>query len=116
MKYLIAGWVLAGLLFSTGLNGYAESSGTETATKQITDAGNKLCPISGEPVSGASFVEYQGKRYGLCCPMCRALFLKDPEKYLAQMEVKEKASASAEVSAEASASEEMEKDMEQGSL
>lgn len=61
------------------------------ADEKAVDAGNKLCPISGEPVSEGSFVEYQGKRYGLCCPGCAKEFLKDPEKYLAVLAEKEKA-------------------------
>jgi len=87
------------------------------ASEKSVNAGNKLCPISGEPVSGTSFVEYQGKRYGLCCPGCEKVFLSDPSKYIAQMEAKEKASASAVTSAsDVATSKEMEKDMEQGSL
>ncbi len=27
-------------------------------------------------------VEYKGKNYMLCCPICQAEFEKDPEKYL----------------------------------
>jgi YHS domain-containing protein len=61
----------------------------------IVNVGNKLCPVSGDPVSGHNFVVYQGKRYGLCCPKCRKPFLADPEKYIAQMEAKEKVPASA---------------------
>ena len=56
------------------------------AGKGIVDAGNKLCPVSGDPVSGKNFVTYKGVRYGLCCPMCKKPFLKDPEKYLAAMQ------------------------------
>ena len=74
------------------------AEGTEPAA--VTDAGNKLCPISGEPVSGASFVEYQGKRYGLCCPGCDKQFLADPEKYLAKMKEKEQAASPAAPAAE----------------
>ena len=81
------------------------------ATEKATDVGNKWCPVSGEPVSGTSFVEYQGKRYGLCCLACEKMFLSDPARYIAQMEAKEKTSAPA-----ASASEEMERDMEEGDL
>ena len=87
------------------------------AAGSAKDVGNKFCPVSGDPVSGTSFVEYQGKRYGLCCPMCEKPFLADPAKYIAQMEAKEKASASTVKPASgAAASREMEKDMEQGSL
>lgn len=50
------------------------------------DAGNKFCPVSGDEVSEKiEKVEYKGKRYGLCCPMCAKKFLKDPEKYLAEL-------------------------------
>jgi len=56
----------------------------ETAQTGIVDAGNKLCPVSGDPVSGTNFVVYQGKRYGLCCPGCDKIFLSDPAKYLAK--------------------------------
>ncbi|MBI4711449.1 MAG: YHS domain-containing protein [Candidatus Omnitrophica bacterium] len=85
--------------------------------KGENQAGNKLCPISGEPVSGTSFVEYEGKRYGLCCPGCEGMFLKDPAKYIAQMEAKEKSLASTTaVTPDAAASHEMEMDMEQGDL
>jgi YHS domain-containing protein len=48
----------------------------------IVEAGNKTCPISGEKVSGADFVVYDGKRYGLCCAGCKEMFLKDPDKYI----------------------------------
>jgi len=89
----------------------------ETTQTGIMDAGNKLCPVSGDPVSGNDFVIYKGKRYGLCCPMCKASFLKEPEKYIAQMEAKEKTSAPpAAVAPVVSESEEMERDMEQGDL
>ncbi len=57
----------------------------------ITDVGNKFCPVSGDPVSGTNFVIYQGKRYGLCCPMCEKPFLASPAKYIAKSEAQEKA-------------------------
>ena len=60
------------------------------ATSEIVDAGNKFCPVSGDKVSGKFFVTYQGKRYGLCCPMCENKFKANPEKYIAQMMQQEK--------------------------
>ena len=56
--------------------------------KGIVDVGNKMCPVSGDAVSGKNFVTYKGKRYGLCCPACKKPFLKNPEKYIAQMNAK----------------------------
>ncbi|MFH1800739.1 MAG: hypothetical protein ABH891_07865 [Candidatus Omnitrophota bacterium] len=74
----------------------------DTAQTGIVDVGNKMCPVMGGPVSGQNFVVYEGKRYGLCCPMCEKTFLSDPAQYAAK--------------ADAAASAEMERDMEQGSL
>ena len=52
----------------------------------VVDAGNKFCPVSGDKVSDkAGSVEYQGKRYGLCCAMCGGKFKKNPDKYIAKM-------------------------------
>jgi YHS domain-containing protein len=57
--------------------------------KGVVDVGNKLCPVSGDPVSGKNFVTYKGKRYGLCCPQCKKPFLKEPDKYIAKMNAQE---------------------------
>ena len=54
----------------------------------VVDAGNKICPVTGEPVSGKDFVIYKGTSYGLCCPSCKELFLKDPETYLKKLKEK----------------------------
>jgi YHS domain-containing protein len=61
------------------------------STEQVTDVGNKFCPVSGDKVSGQSFVTYQGKRYGMCCPMCEQAFLADPAKYIAKTMEQERA-------------------------
>ncbi len=53
---------------------------------ETVEVGNKLCPVSGQPVSGRDFAVYQGKRYGLCCPMCEKSFLSDPQKYISRMD------------------------------
>ena|SRR3989338_2215078 len=54
-------------------------------SSSVVEAGNKFCPVSGDKVSGKHFVEYQGKKYGLCCKMCANKFKKNPEKYLTAM-------------------------------
>ena len=56
---------------------------------QVVEVGNKYCPVSGDKVSGKHFVDYQGKRYGLCCEMCKKKFLKNPEKFIAEMKEQE---------------------------
>lgn len=53
---------------------------------ETVEAGNKICPLSGDEVKGKDFVEYKGKKYGICCAMCKKDFLKNPEKYIANLE------------------------------
>ena len=57
------------------------------------DAGNKFCPVTGEPVAAdlANTAEYKGKIYHFCCPGCKGPFLKDPEAYIKKIEQQEKA-------------------------
>ncbi len=61
---------------------------TTTVTPAAVNVGNKVCPVSGDKISdpGANTVEYQGKIYNLCCPMCKDKFLADPAKYVAIVE------------------------------
>jgi YHS domain-containing protein len=49
----------------------------------IVDVGNKLCPVTGQPVDGVSSYVYNGKKYNFCCAMCPGVFAKDPVKYSA---------------------------------
>ena len=60
-----------------------------TAESAVVDAGNKFCPLSSDKVSGKDFVTHGGKRYGLCCQMCDKKFLRNPEKYIAEMTMQE---------------------------
>ena len=69
------------------------------ASKDAVEVGNKICPISGDKVPAPGEkgtmgaepvkVEYKGKIYNLCCPMCIKDFKKNPEKYstIAEKEV-----------------------------
>ncbi len=50
----------------------------------VVDAGNAMCPVGGDKVSGKDFVEVNGKNYGLCCAMCANKLQKNPEKYLTE--------------------------------
>jgi YHS domain-containing protein len=63
----------------------AVATGTEIAVSTPVEVGNKICPVSGEKVGtmgDAHKMEYKGKVYNLCCPMCVEEFNKDPEKYV----------------------------------
>ena len=94
--------LLAVLLFVMFLMPLAMSQAVAVEEVAIVDVDNKMCPLMGGPVNGTDSVVHEGKRYGLCCPGCKKLFLSDPAKYAAK--------ADAEKSAE------MERVMDQGEL
>lgn len=52
------------------------------------DAGNKICPVSGEKIDEKmkATYEYNGKIYNFCCPACIEEFKKDPDKYIQKVE------------------------------
>jgi YHS domain-containing protein len=54
------------------------------AAGKLIDVGNKICPVSGNPIGsmGPGIQHaYHGKVYHLCCGGCIRLFDGDPEKY-----------------------------------
>ena len=60
---------------------------------KAVEAGNKICPVSGDKVPAPGEkgnmgdkpvkIEYKGKIYNLCCPMCVKDFKKNPKEYSA---------------------------------
>ena len=62
---------------------FAQAANTEV-NKKAENAGNKICPVTGEKIDEMSKAtyEYEGKAYNFCCPMCIETFKKDPEKYI----------------------------------
>ena len=50
----------------------------------VVDAGNKICPVTGEKIDETTKVtyEYKGNVYNFCCPMCIDKFKKEPQKYI----------------------------------
>jgi YHS domain-containing protein len=51
-------------------------SKAEMSTEQTT------CPVSGKPIDKRYWTMYQGKKVYFCCPMCKPIFDKDPQKYV----------------------------------
>ncbi len=62
-----------------------ESKSNVAKTATAVEVGNKACPVTGSPVTDNEFVEYKGKRYGICCAACKKSFLKNPVKYIKQL-------------------------------
>jgi YHS domain-containing protein len=61
-----------------------EAQDAVAAVEVVAEPMNKICPLSGKEVTsmGAPYVvEHGGKKYNLCCPMCEAAFMEDPDKY-----------------------------------
>ena len=56
-------------------------------TESVTaENGQTLCPVmKGNPIDTDIFVEYEGKKVYFCCNSCKATFLANPEKYLADL-------------------------------
>ena len=60
---------------------------TEDAKKPVT---NKMCPVSGGPVSADFRAEYQGQYVYVCCKGCLDEFKANPEKFVAKMSKEER--------------------------
>jgi YHS domain-containing protein len=68
---------------------------TAVSKSKAVEVGNKLCPVTGNPVNDGKMgetvkYEYKGRVYNLCCQMCVKDFKKNPKKYMkvAEDEVK----------------------------
>jgi len=44
-----------------------------------------LCPITGQPITKSSYLDYEGERIHFCCDDCKSAFLKDPGRYVNKM-------------------------------
>ena len=80
--------VLGVTLLGMGLAYAQQSPSTTQSDNKPVDVGNKICPVSGDVVAGSKMgdkpvtIEYNGKIYHLCCPMCIKSFKNDPAKYI----------------------------------
>ena len=64
---------------------YASTDGAEK--KNVT---NKMCPVSGGPVSEKYRTEYKGQYVYVCCEGCLTEFSKNPESFVAKMSKEER--------------------------
>jgi YHS domain-containing protein len=62
----------------------APESAKPADSSKAVDAGNKICPVLGEPIDEATKAtyEYEGKVYNFCCTGCIEAFKKEPQKYI----------------------------------
>jgi len=93
-KRYIAVVAVAGIVSLICASAFAQNSGVPAPdTSKIqkpavapaapVKVNNTVCPVTGNPVNMKDpvTVEYNGKIYNLCCPMCPQVFKGNPEKY-----------------------------------
>ena len=64
-----------------------QGSADGTEKKNVT---NKLCPVSGGPVSEKYRAEYKGQYVYMCCEGCLTGFNKTPDEFVAKMSKEER--------------------------
>jgi YHS domain-containing protein len=64
--------------------------GARVSADEKKNVTNKLCPVSGGPVSEKYRTEYKGQFVYVCCEGCLNEFNKDPEKFVAKMSKEER--------------------------
>jgi YHS domain-containing protein len=66
-----------------------------SGTHEAAAADQMVCPVSGEPVGKDTNITYtyKGTAYRFCCQGCIEAFKKDPEKYINNMDEREKGKA-----------------------
>lgn len=91
-KIFLAAALIIASLFVDGVSLNAqetsETIGIKSDVSKAKDAGNKICPVSGERIDekNKATYEYEGKIYNFCCAMCIDEFKKDPAKYIKKVE------------------------------
>ena len=87
----IVGATMAGLVVFAGCGDEPETQETALAPVGANEATavvvteQETCPIMGNPINPALFVEYEGKKVYFCCAGCPEKFLEDPETYVAKL-------------------------------
>jgi YHS domain-containing protein len=61
----------------------AAAPGPEAVAAAVID--QKICPVMGGAINKDIFTEYKGKKVYFCCPSCKGLFEKEPEKYVSKL-------------------------------
>ncbi|MDD5129900.1 MAG: YHS domain-containing protein [Candidatus Omnitrophica bacterium] len=103
LKGLFVALISAAFIFGIGKLSFAQhdqlghehgtsSAAADAVSKESVNAGNKICPVSGDQINEATKAayEYKGKIYNLCCAGCIEEFKNNPEKYIQIIEEEKK--------------------------
>jgi YHS domain-containing protein len=92
---ILAGYgTVFGMSCGSDMSGsHAPESAKPADSSKAVDAGNKICPVLGEPIDEANKAtyEYKSKIYNFCCAGCIETFKKDPQKYIKKVDKELKA-------------------------
>lgn len=85
------GWittaVLAVLVAGGAVPAFADDAAPATAPAATSAVKHQTtCPVMGNEINKQIFVDFDGKRIYVCCPMCLPKLKADPAKYVKQME------------------------------
>ncbi len=56
-----------------------------TSMAKSTETEQTTCPVTGKPINKEYWTVYKGKIVYFCCPNCKPVFEKDPEKYISKL-------------------------------
>jgi YHS domain-containing protein len=65
-----------------------KTDSTKTIVHSMDLKPQTTCPVMGEAINKKEYVDYNGKRIYVCCPMCIEKVKKDPETYIKKLESK----------------------------
>jgi len=97
LKNMIFSLIICVVVLTTGRMLLAQEAGGNTEAdaalvNKRQEAGNKICPVSGEEINdeARAIYEYKGKIYNLCCAACIEEFKNNPDKYVQIVEAEKK--------------------------
>ena len=62
-----------------------ETTQTEATSTQAIAKAQTICPIGGDAIDKASFVDYKSERIYMCCDGCKSKFSADADNIVAKM-------------------------------
>ena len=83
---MLAGLLLIGLVVLTGCKKKSEpaaSAETKEIVSQVIE--QKICPVMEAPINKELYTKYKGKKVYFCCPGCKEMFEKEPDKYIPKL-------------------------------
>lgn len=61
----------------------AASAETKEIVSQVIE--QKICPVMEAPINKELYTEYKGRKVYFCCPGCKEMFEKEPDKYIPKL-------------------------------